>query len=123
MKIKFSLIFLRAKLVLMSWMHMMCITRKEIESSEFWGLKQEKVFLSTAATFRRGIFKQRYPFLGVYSMEHKYFKRTLLGAAVALAASSASAAIPLAGDAVQLYGQAAGFIHSCEKRKFRNTLL
>ena len=45
-------------------------------------------------------------------MENKFFKRTLLGAAVALVASSASAAIPLAGDAVQLYGQAAGFIHS-----------
>jgi len=65
MKIKFSLIFLRAKLVLMPWMHTMCITRKEIENSEFRVLKQEKVFLSTAANFRRGIFKQLYPFLGV----------------------------------------------------------
>ncbi|ASG06932.1 MULTISPECIES: porin [Vibrio] len=41
----------------------------------------------------------------------KMFKRTLLGAAVAMAAvGSAQAAIPLAGDAVQFYGQAAGFI-------------
>ncbi|MCQ8868659.1 DNA ligase [Vibrio gigantis] len=43
----------------------MCITRKEIENSEFRVLKQEKVFLSTAANFRREIFKQLYPFLGV----------------------------------------------------------
>ncbi|MDF2185596.1 porin [Grimontia hollisae] len=43
----------------------------------------------------------------------KMFKRSVLGAAVALAAvsGSANAAIELAGDAVQLYGQAAGFIH------------
>ncbi|CAH0534156.1 Chitoporin [Vibrio stylophorae] len=37
----------------------------------------------------------------------KMFKRTLLGAAVALAATSANAAIELNGQAVQLYGQAA----------------
>ncbi len=43
----------------------------------------------------------------------KMFKRSVLGAAVALAAvsGSANAAIELAGDAVQLYGQAAGFMH------------
>ncbi|AMG29931.1 porin [Grimontia hollisae] len=42
----------------------------------------------------------------------KMFKRSVLGAAVALAAvsGSANAAIELAGDAVQLYGQAAGSI-------------
>lgn len=42
----------------------------------------------------------------------KFFKRSLLGAAVAAAAvaGSANAAIPLAGDAVQFYGQAAGFM-------------
>jgi len=42
----------------------------------------------------------------------KMFKRTLLGAAVATAAmtGSANAAIQLAGDAVQFYGQAAGNI-------------
>ncbi|PQJ45423.1 hypothetical protein BTO00_04500 [Vibrio campbellii] len=42
----------------------------------------------------------------------KMFKRTLLGAAVAAAgfAGTANAAIPLAGDAVQFYGQAAGFM-------------
>ena len=42
----------------------------------------------------------------------KFFKRTLLGAAVAAAAvaGSANAAVPLAGDAVQFYGQAAGFM-------------
>lgn len=42
----------------------------------------------------------------------KMFKRTLLGAAVAAAgfAGSANAAIPLAGDAVQFYGQAAGYM-------------
>ncbi|MCF8779652.1 porin [Vibrio sp. IRLE0018] len=42
----------------------------------------------------------------------KMFKRTLLGAAVAslAAAGSANAAIQLAGDAVQFYGQAAGNI-------------
>lgn len=42
----------------------------------------------------------------------KMFKRTLLGAAVATAAvsGSANAAIELAGEAVQFYGQAAGFI-------------
>ncbi len=42
----------------------------------------------------------------------KMFKRTLLGAAVASVAmaGSANAAIQLAGDAVQLYGQAAGSI-------------
>ncbi len=39
------------------------------------------------------------------------FKRTLLGAAIALAATSANAAIDLAGDALQLYGQAAGALH------------
>lgn len=40
----------------------------------------------------------------------KMFKRSVLGAAVALAAisGSANAAIELAGDAVQMYGQAAG---------------
>ncbi|MCP3700011.1 MAG: porin [Aliivibrio sp.] len=45
-------------------------------------------------------------------MENKFFKRTLLGAAIATAAvaGSANAAIPLAGDAVQFYGQAAGFM-------------
>ncbi|MGC9401511.1 porin [Vibrio genomosp. F10 str. 9ZC157] len=43
-------------------------------------------------------------------MDNKMFKRTLLGAAVSLAAvsGSANAAIELAGQAVQLYGQAAG---------------
>ena len=43
----------------------------------------------------------------------KMFKRSVLGAAVALAAvsGSANAAIELAGDAVQMYGQAAGFMH------------
>lgn len=43
----------------------------------------------------------------------KMFKRTLLGAAIATAAVSGSsnAAIELAGEAVQFYGQAAGFIH------------
>lgn len=43
----------------------------------------------------------------------KFFKRTLLGAAVATvaAAGSANAAIELNGQAVQFYGQAAGFIH------------
>ncbi|KXF81273.1 porin [Enterovibrio coralii] len=43
----------------------------------------------------------------------KTFKRTLLGMAVAMAAvsGSANAAISLAGDAVNLYGQAAGFAH------------
>ncbi|WP_325891942.1 porin [Grimontia sp. NTOU-MAR1] len=42
----------------------------------------------------------------------KMFKRSVLGAAVALAAvsGSANAAIELAGEAVQLYGQAAGFM-------------
>ncbi|UPQ88626.1 porin [Vibrio sinaloensis] len=42
----------------------------------------------------------------------KMFKRTLLGAAVATAAmsGSANAAVELAGDAVQFYGQAAGFM-------------
>lgn len=42
----------------------------------------------------------------------KMFKRTLLGAAVAAAgfAGTANAAIPLAGDAVQFYGQAAGYM-------------
>ncbi|MFA0080315.1 porin, partial [Vibrio artabrorum] len=42
----------------------------------------------------------------------KMFKRTLLGAAVSFAAvsGSANAAIQLAGDAVQFYGQAAGNI-------------
>lgn len=42
----------------------------------------------------------------------KFFKRTLVGAAVAAAAvsGSANAAISLAGDAVQFYGQAAGFV-------------
>ncbi len=42
----------------------------------------------------------------------KMFKRSVLGAAVALAAvsGSANAAIELAGDAVQVYGQAAGGI-------------
>ena len=45
-------------------------------------------------------------------MENKFFKRTLLGAAIATAAisGSANAAVPLAGDAVQFYGQAAGFM-------------
>lgn len=40
------------------------------------------------------------------------FKRTLLGAAIATAAmtGSANAAVQLAGDAVQFYGQAAGFM-------------
>ncbi|MCK6262213.1 porin [Vibrio sp. ZSDE26] len=44
-------------------------------------------------------------------MDNKIFKRTLLGAAVSFAAvsGSANAAIELAGDAVQVYGQAAGF--------------
>lgn len=43
----------------------------------------------------------------------KMFKRSVLGAAVALAAvsGSANAAIELAGEAVQVYGQAAGFVH------------
>ncbi|WP_413110794.1 porin [Thaumasiovibrio sp. DFM-14] len=41
----------------------------------------------------------------------KMFKRTLVGAAIALAAGSANAAIDLAGENVQFYGQAAGFIH------------
>ncbi|MCG3726449.1 porin [Vibrio cincinnatiensis] len=42
----------------------------------------------------------------------KMFKRTLLGAAVAMAAvgSSANAAVELNGKAVQFYGQAAGFV-------------
>ncbi|MGF1707893.1 porin [Enterovibrio baiacu] len=42
----------------------------------------------------------------------KMFKRSLLGAAVAVAAvsGSANAAIELNGEAVQLYGQAAGFM-------------
>ncbi|MBN8132159.1 porin [Vibrio vulnificus] len=42
----------------------------------------------------------------------KMFKRTLLGAAVAslAATGSANAAVQLAGDAVQFYGQAAGYI-------------
>ncbi|NVJ55040.1 MAG: porin [Vibrionaceae bacterium] len=42
----------------------------------------------------------------------KMFKRTLLGAAVSMAAisGSANAAVQLAGDAVQFYGQAAGFM-------------
>lgn len=42
----------------------------------------------------------------------KIFNRTLLGAAISLAAvtGTANAAIPLAGDAVQFYGQAAGFM-------------
>lgn len=41
------------------------------------------------------------------------FNKTLLGSAVlaAMMATSANAAIPLAGDAVQMYGQAAGFMH------------
>lgn len=40
------------------------------------------------------------------------FNKTLLGSAVlaAMMATSANAAIPLAGDAVQMYGQAAGFM-------------
>lgn len=40
------------------------------------------------------------------------FNKTLLGSAVlaAMMATSANAAIPLAGDAVQVYGQAAGFM-------------
>ncbi len=43
----------------------------------------------------------------------KMFKRSVLGAAVALAGVSgtANAAIDLAGEAVQVYGQAAGFVH------------
>lgn len=43
----------------------------------------------------------------------KMFKRTLLGVAVAVAAvsGSANAAIELNGQAVQVYGQAAGFMH------------
>ncbi len=43
----------------------------------------------------------------------KMFKRSVLGAAVTLAAVSggANAAIELAGEAVQVYGQAAGFVH------------
>ncbi|OEF23997.1 porin [Vibrio rumoiensis] len=42
----------------------------------------------------------------------KIFKRTLLGAVVSAAAftGTANAAIPLAGDAVQFYGQAAGYM-------------
>ncbi len=42
----------------------------------------------------------------------KVFKRTLIGAAVAIASvsGSANAAVQLAGDAVQFYGQAAGFM-------------
>jgi len=39
------------------------------------------------------------------------FKKTLLAAALATATMSASAAVPLAGDAFQIYGQAAGFAH------------
>ncbi|WP_028024742.1 porin [Enterovibrio calviensis] len=43
----------------------------------------------------------------------KTFKRSLLGMAVAVAAmsGSANAAIDLNGEAVQMYGQAAGFMH------------
>ncbi|MDD1792491.1 porin [Enterovibrio sp. ZSDZ42] len=43
----------------------------------------------------------------------KMFKRSLLGMAVAVAAmsGSANAAIDLNGEAVQVYGQAAGFMH------------
>lgn len=43
----------------------------------------------------------------------KMFKRTLVGAAIATvaAAGSANASIELNGQAVQFYGQAAGFIH------------
>ncbi len=43
----------------------------------------------------------------------KMFKRTLLASTVAMvaAAGSANAAIDLNGNAVQLYGQAAGFMH------------
>lgn len=43
----------------------------------------------------------------------KMFKRTLLGAAVAAAAisGSANAAVELNGKALQVYGQAAGFVH------------
>ena len=42
----------------------------------------------------------------------KMFKRSLIGTAIAttMVATSANAAIDLVGDAVQLYGQAAGFI-------------
>ncbi|WP_086982700.1 porin [Vibrio aphrogenes] len=42
----------------------------------------------------------------------KIFKRTLLGAAISTVAlaGTANAAIPLAGDAVQFYGQAAGYM-------------
>ncbi|MDN3613541.1 porin [Vibrio gallaecicus] len=44
-------------------------------------------------------------------MEHKFFKRTLLGAVIAASSiGSANAAVELAGDAVQFYGQAAGFM-------------
>ena len=43
----------------------------------------------------------------------KMFKRSMLGAAIAFAgvSGSANAAVDLMGEAVQLYGQAAGFMH------------
>jgi len=64
MRIKFSLIFLRAKLVLMPWMHDV-YTQKGNREFSIKGSQTRKVFLSTAANFRWGIFKQLYPFLGV----------------------------------------------------------
>lgn len=39
------------------------------------------------------------------------FKKTIVAAALATATIGASAAVPLAGDAFQVYGQAAGFLH------------
>jgi predicted porin len=39
------------------------------------------------------------------------FNKTLVAAALATATFGASAAVPLAGDAFQIYGQAAGFAH------------
>lgn len=39
------------------------------------------------------------------------FKKTLVAAALAATTFSASAAVPLAGDAFQIYGQAAGYAH------------
>ncbi|MGL4191865.1 MAG: porin [Vibrio sp.] len=53
----------------------------------------------------------------------KMFKRTLLASAVAMvaAAGSANAAIDLNGKAVQMYGQAAGFMHFTSPDKGDNT--
>ncbi|MGR6862175.1 porin [Aliivibrio salmonicida] len=52
------------------------------------------------------------------------FNKTLLGSAVlaAMMATSANAAIPLAGDAVQMYGQAAGFMTVISDDKSENSV-